>query len=54
MTDKSEPVICADCGTPVAERRPDGTLVILSRHHGQRHVTRVAQAGQAPKTSPEK
>jgi len=31
-------VRCAECGTPVA--RLDGdTLVVVARHHGERHTT---------------
>jgi hypothetical protein len=36
---KSEKIICDECGTPVAERRKDGTVVIRARHHGREHVT---------------
>ena len=51
MTDSGVAIICEDCGTPVAERRADGTLVILSRHHGQRHVT-VIVAGKEQAVAP--
>jgi hypothetical protein len=30
---------CACCGTPIAEVRHDGAIVIESRHHGQRHTS---------------
>lgn len=34
---------CADCGLPFA-RIEDGELVVESRHHGEKHVNRVAVA----------
>lgn len=44
---------CAQCGLPIAEIQ-NGCLVILSRHHGERHVNAiplaelVRRAGGAP------
>ena len=36
--DQNGYVRCAECGTPVA--RLDGdTLVVVARHHGERHTT---------------
>ena len=32
---------CAGCRTPIAEPDSDGKLVIVSRHHGEKHETRI-------------
>ena len=34
----TEMIRCDACGSPVAEVR-DGVIIILARHHGDRHVT---------------
>ena len=47
----SHPVICAHCGTPVAEYQ-NGVLVIKSTHHGKQHVTVVPQPAKAPARTP--
>ena len=38
MKTEREPIICAACGTPVAEFQGP-CLVIIAKHHGEKHVT---------------
>lgn len=48
MKSKSEKVICNECGSVVAERRADGTIIIRARHHGATHITIIPPA-QTPR-----
>ena len=41
--ERSAPIRCPDCGTPVAERLRDGSVVVQARHHGEKH--RVVVSG---------